>query len=174
VVGVLDCYAEPSPVFHESQPERGEAMAVILAVLWAVILVTGLIVWTRRMKALRELEQYSITPEGLHTLVTSNPDVLVLDVRLPLDLLANSEIIPGARRLAPKEVFDNPALIPKDRDSVVYCTCPSNRTSRAILQQALALGFSRTKFLKGGLEAWKAGGFPVEPYEKSFQLYMAG
>jgi rhodanese-related sulfurtransferase len=149
-------------------------MAVTLAVLWAVVLLIGLLVWTRRMKALRELEQYSITPEGLHTLVSSNQDLLVLDVRLPLDLLANSEIIPGARRLAPKEVFDNPALIPKDRDSVVYCTCPSDKTSRAILQRALALGFSRIKFLKGGLEAWKAGGFPVERYEESFRLYMAG
>jgi hypothetical protein len=30
--------------------------------------------------------------------------------------------------------------------------------------------FSRLKILKGGLAGWKAKGYPVEPYEKSFHL----
>jgi rhodanese-related sulfurtransferase len=67
-------------------------------------------------------------------------------------------------------VIDNPSLIPKDKDTVVYCTCPSDETSRSILQRALALSFVRIKFLKGGLEAWKAKGYPVEPYEQPFHL----
>jgi rhodanese-related sulfurtransferase len=116
------------------------------------------------------MEQYSITPEDLRALFLSNKDVLLFDVRVPLDLLANSVIIPGAKRLPPKEVLENPALIPNDKDAIVYCTCPSDETSRAILHQALAKGISRIKFLKGGLEAWKASGFPVEPYEKAFHL----
>jgi rhodanese-related sulfurtransferase len=91
-------------------------------------------------------------------------------VRLPLDLLADSDIIPGARRLAPKEIQANPSLIPKEKDTIVYCTCPSDKTSRAILQKALALEFSRIKFLKGGLDGWKARGYPVEPYTRSFHL----
>ena len=32
------------------------------------------------------------------------------------------------------------------------------------------MGFLRIKFLKGGLEGWKAKGFPVEPYTKPFHL----
>jgi 3-mercaptopyruvate sulfurtransferase SseA len=32
------------------------------------------------------------------------------------------------------------------------------------------MGFSRIKFLEGGLEGWRAKGFPVEPYEKPFHL----
>jgi rhodanese-related sulfurtransferase len=93
-----------------------------------------------------------------------------INVRQPLHLLADSEIIPGATRLAPKEVMENPSLIPKEKDAVVYCTCPSDETARTILHRALALKFFRVKFLKGGLEAWKAKGYPVEPYTKSFQL----
>jgi rhodanese-related sulfurtransferase len=116
--------------------------------------------------------EHSITPEALQTLLASNQDVLLFDVRLPLDLLADSEIIPGAKRLAPEEVMENPALIPKERDSVVYCTCPSDETSRAVLHRALAMGFSRIRFLKGGLKAWKASGFPVEPYEKPFHFAL--
>jgi rhodanese-related sulfurtransferase len=30
--------------------------------------------------------------------------------------------------------------------------------------------FDRVKFLKGGLAAWKAQGYPLEPYNKPFHL----
>jgi rhodanese-related sulfurtransferase len=143
-------------------------MAALVAAVIATLLVIGF--WIKSRKARRELEEHSITPEALHTLLTSRQDVLIFDVRQPLDLLAESEIIPGATRLAPKEVIENPSLIPKEKDSVVYCTCPSDETARSILNRALALKFLRVRFLKGGLEAWKAKGYPVEPYNKPFQL----
>jgi rhodanese-related sulfurtransferase len=147
-------------------------MAAILIAICAVALLIGFW-WIRRTKNKQQLEQYSITPEALQALLASRQDVLLYDVRLPLDLLAESEIIPGARRLAPKEVIENPSLIPRDKDAIVYCTCPSDETSRSILQRALALRFVRIKFLKGGLEAWKAKGYPVEPYTKPFRLDSA-
>ena len=33
--------------------------------------------------------------------------------------------------------------------------------------------FFRVKFLKGGLAAWKAEGYAVEPYGEAFQLDIA-
>ncbi len=143
-------------------------MVVTLAAICALVLLA--VLWSKHMKDRREMEQHSITPEGLHALLASNQDVLVFDIRQPLDFLADSEIIPGAIRLSPKEVLANPSLIPKEKDSVVYCTCPSDKTSRAILRRALAMHFLRVKFLKGGLESWKTMGYPVEPYQKSFHL----
>ena len=143
-------------------------MAVTLAAVCALVLLV--VLWIKRLKDRQEMEHHSITPEVLHALLASNRDVLLFDVRLPLDLLADSEIIPGAVRLSPKEVRENPSLIPKDKDLVVYCTCPSDRTIRTILNRALGMGFLRIKFLKGGLEGWKAMGYPVEPYQKSFHL----
>ena len=92
--------------------------AICLAALCMVLL------WIKRVRNRRELELHSITPEALYSWMTSNQDVLVLDVRLPLDLLADSEIISGAQRVAPQEILDNPAILPKERDLVVYCTCP--------------------------------------------------
>lgn len=143
----------------------------MIPILIAVIaLVLGIAYWIKRVRDRRELERYSITPEALHALLASNREALVFDVRLPLDLLVDSEIIPGAKRVAPKEVLANPTLIPQDKETIVYCTCPSEKTSRSILHQALALNFSRVKFLKGGLNGWKAKGYPVEPYTKSFHL----
>ena len=125
----------------------------------------------KRIRDQRTLEQHSITAEELHSLLASNQDVLLFDVRQPLDLLAYPEIIPGARRIPPKEVLGTPSLIPKEKEAVVYCTCPGDKTSRAILHRALAMHFSRIKFLKGGLAAWKAKGYPVEPYREVFHLY---
>lgn len=142
-------------------------------VIGVVALVTSLVI-VRRMQRLRdqrEMQQHSITAEELHALLASNQEVLVYDVRQPLDLLAYPEIIPKAQRVAPNEVLERPSLIPKEKDAVVYCTCPSDKTSRTVLRRALALQFFRVKFLKGGLAAWKAKGYPVEPYQEVFHLY---
>jgi rhodanese-related sulfurtransferase len=150
-------------------------MGVVLTLIISCIAVLFLLIaiWVQRRRGWRELEQHSITPEELHTLLNSNKEVLLLDVRLPLDLLADSEIIPGARRIPPKEVLQNPSLIPKEKDVVVYCTCPSDKTSRVILHRALDMHFSKIKFLQGGLGGWKAKSYPVEPYSKSFHLDTA-
>ena len=146
-------------------------MVVTAIVLGILVLVIAY--WRKRTRDRRELEQHSITPEALRGLLDSNQEVLIFDVRQPLDLLADSKIIPGAIRIPPKEVRENPSLIPRDKDTIVYCTCPSDKTSRAILHQALALQFSRMKFLRGGLGAWQAKGYPVEPYRESFRLDTA-
>jgi rhodanese-related sulfurtransferase len=129
------------------------------------------VLWMRRTRDRRELEQHSITPEALHALLASNQKLLLFDVRQPLDLLAYPEIIPGAQRIPPQEVLERPSLIPNEQGVVIYCTCPSEKTSRAVLHKALALHFTQIRFLKGGLAGWKAKGYPVEPYRESFHLY---
>jgi rhodanese-related sulfurtransferase len=126
-----------------------------------------------RQRRRRELEEHSIEPEALHALIEAHEDIVILDVRQPLDLLAHSEVIPGSKRVPPKEVIDEASGIPKEKDSVVYCTCVSEETSRMILKKALALDFKRIKFLKGGLAGWKAKGYPVERYDKPFHLDTA-
>jgi rhodanese-related sulfurtransferase len=143
--------------------------AICVSVMFLLIVV-WINVWINRTMDRRQMELHSLTPEALHTLLAANRDVLLFDVRQPLDLLANSEIIPCAKRIPPKEVLENPSLIPKEKESIVYCTCPSDKTSQAILRRLLALHFLQIKFLKGGLAAWKAMGYPVEPYTQTFHL----
>jgi len=140
--------------------------------LTAVCVVALCLLIASRIKRARDQSEleHSITPEALYTLLASNQEVLLFDVRQPLDLLADAEIIVGAKRIPPKDLLENPTLIPKEKDSVVYCTCPNDKTSRVISRRALAMHFLRIKFLKGGLAAWKAKGYPVERYEKPFQL----
>jgi len=139
-----------------------------------VVVLSVLVVTRIKLKRDRqELELHSISPEALHMLLTSDQGTLLFDVRQPLDLLGHSAIIPGAKWIPPQELLENPSLIPQEKDSVVYCTCPGDKTSRAVLHQAQAMHFLRVKFLKGGLAAWKAKGYPVEPYNQPFHLDSA-
>ena len=142
----------------------------VILVIAAIALCLLIAMWLKRMKDQRELVRHSITPDALHALLAANTEVLIFDVRQPLDLLADSEIIPGAKRIPPKELLENPSLIPKEKDSVMYCTCATDETARRIVKIARSMNFLQTKFLRGGLAGWKAMGYSVVPYEQSFHL----
>src|ERR1700677_745162 len=133
---------------------------ILICAVGFLVLLFG-ILRMRQLRNRRELEEHSIDADALRELMQTNADILLFDVRQPLDLLAHSEIIPGAKRLAPKDVLERASLIPSEKDSVIYCTCPSEKTSRMILKRAKALNFSRIRFLRGGLAAWKEKGYPV-------------
>jgi len=144
------------------------AVSVMVA---SVLAVLGAVFWRIRSRRRHELEQHIIDAEVLRELLEGEPRaLLLLDVRQPLDLLAHSEMIPGARRIPPKEILANPSLIPMDAEAVIYCTCEGQKTSREIVQRGLSLGFTKIRLLRGGLEAWKAKGYPVVPYTESFRL----
>lgn len=150
------------------------AMVMRLICVPVVLLVLIVILrYAHKAKWHRQIVAHEILPEELHTLQSTRSKFLILDVRQPLDFLADAEIIPGAVRIAPKELIANPSSIPTDTETIVYCTCPGEDTSRIILQRALRLGYGRVKFLKGGIAAWKAKGYPVEPYNHPFHLDSA-
>ena len=89
---------------------------VLTVVGFAVALLSlTLILRMKRIRDERVMEQHSVTAEELHSLLASNQEVLLLDVRQPLDLLAYPEIIPGARWIPPKEALETPTLIPKEK-----------------------------------------------------------
>ena len=135
-------------------------LMVLAVIIWGWLAV----IWMRRRKQRQEYERLSITPEALRDLLATDHNVMIIDARQPLDLLADSEIIEGSQRISPQDATDHPELIPADKDLVVYCTCPSDKTSRAIALRAQSvaphIGLSRVKFLKGGLIAWESERLP--------------
>jgi rhodanese-related sulfurtransferase len=145
-------------------------MTLILLAIAVAIACIVVVSWAKRRKNQSALDRHSISVEQLQSMMVSGQKVLLFDVRQPLDLLAYPELIPGAKRIPPQDVLDKPSLIPRNEDIVVYCTCPGDKTSRIVLRRALAFGFTRIKFLTGGLAAWKTKGYPVEPYRESFRL----
>ncbi len=149
----------------------------VVFVVLILIACMGVAAWIRRRRKRVFFESHSIDAEQLHAMLFEpgrSDSVQVIDVRQPLDLLAYSQIIPGSRRIAPKEILANPELLPKDQNTIVYCTCPSDETASKIMEKAVSMGFEKIKFLHGGLDAWKEKCYPVEPYETAFHLDTPG
>ena len=145
-------------------------MTLILVAIGITMACVMVLLSVKRGRNRSALERHSLSAEQLQSLMASGQKVSLFDVRQSLDLLAYPELIPGAQRIPPEEVLKTPALLPRDEDIVVYCTCPGDKTSLSVLNRALSLGFTRIKFLTGGLAAWKGKGYPVEPYRESFRL----
>jgi len=153
---------------------QGREAGVLLALIVLIAIAGfGILGWRKRKNLESELERHSVSPQELHATMDSHQKVLIFDVRQALDLLAYPEQIPGARRVSPEDVLAKPNIIPKDEDAVVYCTCPSEKTSRRVLRRALGLGFTRVRFLRGGFTAWKGLGFPVEPFRGTLTFSSA-
>ena len=144
--------------------------AIVIVGTVVLVLVLGLIV--RRLLAKREVKAKTIEPEELSALLKAKK-VLLYDVRQPLDFLAHPEMIPGAIRIAPKDIPDQTAKFSRDQNSVIYCTGGDDDTFEMVLGKARALQFTRVRLLKGGLPAWKEKGYPVEEYKESFHLDTA-
>jgi hypothetical protein len=71
-----------------------------------VLLCVALGLWRKRARdEQREMEDHCITAEELHELQLSQHDLLLYDVRLPLDVLTDAEIIPGAQRFSPRNLL---------------------------------------------------------------------
>lgn len=144
-------------------------MILFVAIVFvALIVVAGIVVRSRQLR--REAEEHSITPAALLQLITDKHDLLLFDVRLPLDLLAHPEVIPGTIRLPPKEVQARASSIPKEKDIVIYGTCLDKKTLHLVVQITRKLRFCRLKMLLGGFEGWKQMGLPVEAYTTPFHL----
>ena len=122
--------------------------AIVIVGTVVLVLVLGLIV--RRLLAKREVKAKTIEPEELSALLKAKK-VLLYDVRQPLDFLAHPEMIPGAIRIAPKDIPDQTAKFSRDQNSVIYCTGGDDDTFEMVLGKARALQFTRVRLLKGGL-----------------------
>jgi membrane protein DedA with SNARE-associated domain/rhodanese-related sulfurtransferase len=88
----------------------------------------------------------------------------IVDLRHPLDYLPDPRVLPGALRIGPNELTLHHELIPRDRDVILYCTCPSEETSARVAMQLHKLGVYRVRPLRGGFEGWKQAGYPLLDY----------
>ena len=52
--------------------------------------------------------------------------------------------------------------LPRDREVVLYCTCPNEATSARVALLLRKQGIKKIRPLQGGLEAWRQLGYPVD------------
>jgi len=117
--------------------------------------------WRRRV-FLRKLVQSRLEPQELKRLLDAGEPVFIVDLRHPLELLPDPFTLPGALHFSPDALTARHNEIPRDRDIVLYCTCPSEATAAKTAMTLHKLGIERVRPLRGGFDEWKRLGFPMD------------
>jgi membrane protein DedA with SNARE-associated domain/rhodanese-related sulfurtransferase len=125
-------------------------------------------VWKQR-KFLQQVREMRLEPAELKEMLdnsekTGNTPPFIVDLRHPLDYLPDPRVLPGALRIGPNELKQHSEIIPRDRDVILYCTCPSEETSAKLALQLHKLGIYRVRPLRGGFDGWKEAGYPLVDY----------
>lgn len=134
----------------------------------ALVVVVGLIVlyigykYFQRNRLLRELRTARITVDELHQKQEAGEDVMILDVRDDEELEQDPALIRGALHMPMDEVEGRQEEIPRDRDIVLYCSCPNEVSSARVALRLRGKGFSRVRPLLGGIDAWRERNYPTE------------
>jgi rhodanese-related sulfurtransferase len=112
-----------------------------------------------------------ITVEELKAKLAKNEAVTIVDLRAVDSLEQGSNMIKGAihlrsRRLRYRISFTPFKELPRNREIVTYCACPSDETAVRAVQVFQEAGFKRVRVLKGGWQAWLKAGGAVESMPK--------
>ena len=125
-------------------------------------------IWKQR-KFLQQVRELRLEPSELKAMLdlaekggTTPP--FIVDLRHPLDYLPDPRVLPGALRIGPNELKQHSEIIPRDRDVILYCTCPSEETSAKLALQLHKMGVYRVRPLRGGFDGWKEAGYPLVDY----------
>jgi rhodanese-related sulfurtransferase len=125
-------------------------------------------IWKQR-KFLQQVREMRLEPSELKEMLdvaekggTTPP--FIVDLRHPLDYLPDPRVLPGALRIGPNELKLHSEIIPRDRDVILYCTCPSEETSAKLALQLHKMGVYRVRPLRGGFDGWKQAGYPLVDY----------
>jgi membrane protein DedA with SNARE-associated domain/rhodanese-related sulfurtransferase len=153
---------------------------VDLAILWlgllgrrAGVTVLALIAlylaykYCQRWRFLHNLRTDRITPEQLQELLKTCDSVSIIDLRHPSEVETEGLKIPNAIVVRPDDLRLRAHEIPREREVILYCTCPNESTSAKMALQLKSVGIPRVRPLAGGFEAWRDLGFPTEPVEHS-------
>jgi membrane protein DedA with SNARE-associated domain/rhodanese-related sulfurtransferase len=129
-----------------------------------LLAILGWFVWRvyRRRMVLRKLVQSRLEPQELKAQLDAGEPVYIVDLRHPLELLAEPFTLPNAMHFSPDALAARHGEIPRDRDVVLFCTCPSEATAAKTALTLHKLGIERVRPLRGGYDEWKRLGFPLD------------
>ena len=134
----------------------------------ALGLVIGLVVlyigykYFQRRRLVSELRMARITVDELHQKQEAGENPIILDLRSRLELEENPLLIRGARHMTMDEVQLREQEIPRDRDIILYCSCPNEVTSARVALLLHRKGILRVRPLLGGIDAWRERNYPTE------------
>ena len=134
-----------------------------------VLLVVALaanVIWkyVQRQRFIRSLRVSRMTVDELKAAIDRGERPFVVDLRHKLEFLVNPRTVSSAVRISPDELSLRHAEIPRDREVVLYCTCPSEATSAKVAMELKKIGITRVRPLMGGLQAWENQGYPMDDF----------
>ncbi len=118
--------------------------------------------WWERRRFYAVLRMARISVADLYELINAGAAPVIIDVRSATARALEPRWIPGAVHVTSADV-QRLELLPRDRDIIVYCTCPSEASAARVAKLLMSHGFKRVRPLHGGLDAWIAAGYAVEP-----------
>jgi membrane protein DedA with SNARE-associated domain/rhodanese-related sulfurtransferase len=133
------------------------------AFLLFVLLLLAFLAWRffRQRAFLREIRMARLDPQDLKSMLDRDQPVYIVDLRHPLDYLPDPRTLPGAILRTPDTLVQHSDEIPRDRDVVLFCTCPSEATAAKMALTIRKLGVYRVRPLLGGYDEWKRLGYPL-------------
>jgi membrane protein DedA with SNARE-associated domain/rhodanese-related sulfurtransferase len=136
----------------------GMAVALIGTLLAGYIIFK----WWQRRRFYAMLRMARISVAELYQLMEAKLAPLIVDVRSPSARALEPRRIPGALHLPLDQVSAHVRALPRDRDIVLYCTCPNEASAAQVAKLLINQGFARVRPLHGGLDAWIAAGYAVD------------
>ena len=121
-----------------------------IAILFALFMLYKFI---ERRRLMRSLYMARISVEQLRELIDAGLAPVIVDARsrTAQDL---QPAIPGAILYGHEAHQTLFADVPRERDIVVYCSCPNEASAAVIARQLINHGFVKVRPLVGGLDAW--------------------
>jgi rhodanese-related sulfurtransferase len=134
------------------------AGAVVAALLASYIMYK----WWERARFYRTLRMARISVADLYELIRAGAQPTIVDVRSPTARSLEPRWIPGAIHVPVEAVEQHIGHLPRDRELVLYCSCPSEASAARVAKILINHGFTRVRPLFGGLDAWVAAGYAVD------------
>ena len=116
----------------------------------------------RRHSALKKLASSRLDPTELKQLIDAGEEPMIVDLRHPFDVAPQPFTLPGARLISADTLTAGHQELPRDRDVVLFCACPSEATAAKTAMTLHKLGIERVRPLRGGYDEWKRLGYPMD------------
>ncbi len=139
--------------------ELGGLAVITLIALFSAFLAVKF--WQRQL-FLRTLRMRQLHPREVHDKLNSGENVYVIDLRHRYDFNALPHKVPGALRVPMEDIEKHHETIPRDRDIVVYCSCPNEESSARVAAKLKRKGIQRVFPMTGGMESWISEGFVTD------------
>ncbi|HVN46287.1 MAG TPA: DedA family protein/thiosulfate sulfurtransferase GlpE [Steroidobacteraceae bacterium] len=118
--------------------------------------------WWERRRFYAALDMARIDVDELYRRMQGDAVPVIMDVRSASAHGLDPRRIPGALQVPVQEVERHVRALPRDREIILYCSCPNEASAAQAAKLLLSHGFRLVRPLRGGLEAWIAAGYAVE------------